>query len=115
MTPVDRAPDKALAAELRANAERRLKAFCAAGQVVCEALHAPYYQLISPGGATLAKDEYLGQIADGSLHYRRFEPEGDIVVLVLGPSAVALRYRAAIDAVFPAGHDVDRFWHTDIY
>ena len=112
---VERSSDKPLAAELRAIEERRLQALCAVDMAVCEALHAPDYQLITPGGATLGKDEYLGQIADGSLDYRRFEPEGDIAVLVLGPSAVALRYRAAIDARFPGGHDVDRTWHTDIY
>ena len=78
-------------------------------------MHAADYQLITPGGATLTKDEYLGQIADGALDYRRFEPEGDIGVRILGPSAAALRYRVAIDAAFPGGHDADRFWHTDIY
>ena len=81
----------------------------------CEALHAADYQLITPGGATLTKAEYLGLIAEGALDYRRFEPEGDTAVRILGPSAAALRYRVAIDAAFPGGHDSDRFWHTDIY
>ena len=53
--------------------------------------------------------------ADGELKYRRFEPDGEIAVRVLGPDAVALRYRALIDAEFPGGRDVNRFWHTDIY
>lgn len=81
----------------------------------CEALHAADYELITPGGATLSKDQYLGQIAEGSLDYRRFEPEGDIGVRVHGPSAAVLRYRVAIDAAFPGGHDADRFWHIDVY
>jgi hypothetical protein len=81
----------------------------------CAALHAPDYQLITPGGATLTKDAYLAGIADGSLDYRRFEPDGEIAVRILGPSSAALRYRVAIEAAFPGGHDADVFWHTDIY
>jgi hypothetical protein len=104
-----------LAVELRATERRRLAALCSVDMAACDALHAPDYQLITPGGATLTKDEYLDQIADGSLDYRRFEPEGDIAVRVLGSSAVALRYRVAIDVAFSDGHDAGRFWHTDIY
>jgi hypothetical protein len=61
------------------------------------------------------KEEYLAGIADGSLDYRRFEPQGEIAVLPLGPSAAALRYRVAIDVAFADGQDAGTFWHTDIY
>lgn len=83
--------------------------------VVCDEFHAPDYQLITPGGAALSKDEYLGQVAAGTLEYRRFEPLGDVAVLMLGPDAAAVRYEAGIEAHFPGGTDADRFWHTDIY
>jgi hypothetical protein len=112
---VDRVDDDSLTGELRAVERQRLAALCAADMAGCDALHAPDYQLITPRGATLTKDEYLAQIADGSLDYRRFEPEGEIAVRLLGPSAAALRYRVAIDAAFPGGHSADLFWHTDIY
>ena len=80
-----------------------------------ESLHAEDYQLITPGGAALSKEAYLGQIADGSLAYRQFEPAGEIRVQVFGPSAAALRYQVTIEALFPGGHDFGQFWHTDIY
>jgi hypothetical protein len=104
-----------LVAELRDIERRRLAALIHADAAESHDLHAEAYQLITPGGASLSKDEYLGQVADGSLAYRRFEPNGEIAVHLLGPSAAALRYQVTIDAVFPGGHDVDRFWHTDIY
>jgi len=106
---------EALAAELRDVERQRLARLRDADMSGCESLHASDYQLITPGGATLSKDMYLGQIADGSLSYSRFEPEGDIAVRILGPSAAVLRYRVSIEAAFPGGHDADRFWHTDIY
>jgi Domain of unknown function (DUF4440) len=104
-----------VAAELRDVERRRLAGLREADMSSCESLHAADYELITPGGATLSKQEYLGQIADGSLDYRRFDPEGDIAVRVLGPSAAVLRYQVAIEAELPGGHDADRFWHTDIY
>lgn len=105
----------ALAAELRMLEHRRLAALVRADVAVAEALHAEDYQLITPGGAALTREDYLRRLAVGELTYRRFEPDGDIEVRVLGPSAAALRYQVWIDAAFPGGHDMDRFWHTDIY
>lgn len=104
-----------LVAELREIERRRLAALIDADTAEAEALHAEDYQLITPGGASLSKGEYMGQIADGRLAYRRFEPDGEISVRILGPTAAALRYEVMIDAAFSGGHDVDRFWHTDIY
>jgi hypothetical protein len=104
-----------VAVELRAIERRRLAAMVNVDIATAEALHAEDYQLVTPGGATLSRDAYLRSIADGELNYRRFEPDGEIAVRVLGPDAVALRYRALIDAEFPGGRDINRFWHTDIY
>ncbi|MEO8246939.1 MAG: nuclear transport factor 2 family protein [Chloroflexota bacterium] len=112
---MDRTERESLAAELRGLEGRRLAGLCAADMNTCDALHAPDYQLITPGGSTLTKDAYLGQIADGSLDYRRFEPDGETVVRILGPDAAVLRYRAAIVVAFAGGGDAGRFWHTDIY
>ena len=104
-----------LAAELRALERRRLDSLVGVDLPTAEGLHTDDYQLVTPGGAALSRSDYLGQIASGTLAYRRFEPDGDVAVRILGPAAAALRYVAAIDATFPGGRDVDRFWHTDIY
>lgn len=100
---------------LRGVERRRLAALVAADMGIAEALHADDYQLVTPGGAALSKTAYLGQVARRELVYRRFEPEGDVAVRLLGPEAAALRYRVLIEAEFPGGRDVNRFWHTDIY
>jgi hypothetical protein len=104
-----------LADELRALERRRLAALVDVDLATAELLHTVDYQLVTPGGDALSRSDYLGSLADGTLVYQRFEPDGDVAVRLLGPSAAALRYVAAIDATFPGGHDVDRFWHTDIY
>jgi len=100
---------------LRETERARLRALIEADMETAGRLHAEDYQLVTPGGATHSKAEYLGGVADGSLRYRRFDPEGEIVVLRLGPSAAALRYRVVIDITWEGGEDMDRFWHTDIY
>ena len=112
---MDGAERESLAAELRGIERRRLAALCAGDMAVCDLLHAPDYQLITPGGAALSKEAYLGQVADGSLDYRRFEPDGEIMVRILGPAAGVLRYRVAIEVAFADGEDADQFWHTDVY
>jgi hypothetical protein len=104
-----------LAAELSEVERRRLKALVDADVGAAEAVHADDYQLITPGGASLSKTAYLGQIADRSLVYRRFEPDGEMTVRILGPSAAVVRYQVLIDAEYPGGPDVHRYWHTDIY
>ena len=77
-------------------------------------LHAPDYQLITPGAMVLSKDAYLGGIADGTLRYLRFEPDGDIAVRHWG-TAAALRYEVEIEVVHQCSHYRDRCWHTDVW
>lgn len=80
-----------------------------------EALHAPDYELIAPGGGVVSREEYLGALASGDMRYVLFEPVSAIRVLNL-ESAAALRYLARIEVHFKGG-GADRgvFWHTDIY
>ena len=113
MAETDR--DAALMAELEKLERSRLDALVTADLAAAEALHADDYQLITPGGVSLSKEEYLGPISTGTFTYRRFEPDGEIAVRLLGPGAAALRYRAVIDVDFPGGHEIGRYWHTDIY
>lgn len=81
---------------------------------VADALHADLCQLITPGGATQSKEEYLGGIASGRLDYRVFEASSHVAVRVVGEVGI-LRYQARIE-IHVAG-DLDRglFWHTDYY
>lgn len=109
------ATDMASTMELLCDTERRrLRALVAADLETAAKLHAADFQLITPIGATLSKDQYLGAIADGHMRYLAWEP-GDITVRLYATVAV-IRYRAQLEIVF-GGHPVPRsdYWHTDIY
>lgn len=93
---------------------RRLRALVDADMEVARQLHAPDFQLITPIGDALSKDEYLGAIAAGHLKYVIWEPE-TIEVRLYG-NAAAIRYRAQLEVIF-SGHKVplSPYWHTDLY
>jgi hypothetical protein len=59
-------------AELRETEQRRLRALVDADIAIAAPLHAVDYQLISPGGMALSKEEYLGGIASGRIRYHVF-------------------------------------------
>jgi hypothetical protein len=103
-----------IAEHLRDAERRRLAALVDRDMDAADALHAEDYGLITPGGALLSKQAYLSGIANGTLRYRRFEPDGEIAVRVWG-SGAAVRYQVRIDIDWEGGHDLGRFWHTDIY
>jgi hypothetical protein len=97
------------------NTERaRLRALVAADIESARAVHGNDFQLITPVGAALTRDEYLGAIAAGQIDYRLWEP-GEIEVRLLGDAAI-LRYRATLEVIF-GGYRVPRtsYWHTDSY
>lgn len=97
------------------NIERnRLRALVSADIETAQRLHAPDFQLITPIGQALSKEEYLGAIATGYIRYEKWEPE-EIVVRLHQKSAV-IRYRAQLEVTF-GGHKVplNSYWHTDIY
>ena len=93
----------------------RLKALVTGDIERARSLHADDYELVTPGGATLSKEEYLGDIKSGDLAYSTFEPVGDVRVRLFGSVAAAVRYRARIRIDYDGGHDDDVFWHTDIW
>jgi hypothetical protein len=79
------------------------------------ALHADDYQLITPSGYVLSKQEYLGRIASGRLRYRVFEPVSDIAVRGSGDVAM-VRYQARIGVAEDDGAEsLITCWHTDCY
>jgi len=79
------------------------------------ALHAPDFVIVTPSGHQWTKAEYLGGIESGEINYRRFEPVGDIDVMVDGAVAV-LRYRSAIE-IGVNGREPGPLsaWHVDCY
>ncbi|WP_250008144.1 nuclear transport factor 2 family protein [Actinoplanes sp. M2I2] len=95
--------------------KRRLRALVDADAATLEALHAPEFVLIHPGGGAWSRSTYLGGVRNGTIDYRRFEAVSPIEVIRDGGLAV-LRYRSAIDIHVqgqPAGSL--RCWHTDCY
>ena len=104
----------AVAEQIREVERARLRALVAADIDVASELHASDFQLVTPVGAALSRDEYLGAIANGHIDYVAWEP-GSIDVRVYGNAAV-IRYQAVLEVVF-GGHPVPRatYWHTDTY
>ena len=90
---------------------RRLRALADGDVATAAPLHADDYQLITPNGSAMTRDDYLGDVESGRLPYRVFEPVSDIVVLGDAPVAI-LRYQARISFDDGPGFTC---WHTDCY
>lgn len=99
---------------IRETERARLRSLVAADIAEAGKVHAPDFQLITPIGVVLSKDEYLGAIAAGQIRYLAWEP-GEIAVRLYGEVAV-IRYPAQLAVVF-ASHKVPLtgYWHTDTY
>lgn len=99
---------------LRETERARLRALVNADIDQAERFHAADFQLITPIGAALSKEEYLGAVASGYLKYLIWQP-ADIAVRLYDGAAI-IRYRAQLEAVF-GGHKVplSDYWHTDAY
>ena len=113
--PTTRASALASNADLLREMERaRLRALVSADIDQAEYFHAPDFQLLTPIGVALSKQDYLTSIASGQLKYLTWQP-GDIAVRLYDGVAV-LRYRAQLEVVFD-GHKVplSDYWHTDTY
>ena len=100
--------------ELRDVERRRLQSLLEGDMDVAAQLHADGYQLITPGGATQSKDQYLEGIASGRLDYHVFEAESPVAVRLVGDAGI-LRYRARIQITVAGEPDHGSFWHTDYY
>lgn len=99
---------------LRETERARLRALVDGDLERASELHASDFQLITPIGAALSRDQYIGAIASGQIRYVTWDP-GEIAVRTYGAAAV-IRYRAHLEVVF-SGHSVplSDYWHTDIY
>jgi len=78
-------------------------------------IHAEDFQLITPLGAVLSKDQYLGAVAAGILKYTVMELDSPVDVRVYG-DVVLLRYRAQIEIdVQGQKYPLAAYWFTDAY
>lgn len=107
--------EQAEASEVRQVERQRVRSLVQADLPVARQLHADDFQLITPGGVAISRDEYLGDIETGQLDYRAWEP-GAIVVRLYGEVAV-IRYQDVRFEVYVGGQLVHRgaSYHTNVY
>ena len=110
-TPVAEARDAEL---LRKTECERLRALVAGDVDRARQLHTEDFQLINPLGGALSKEQYLGGISAGQIHYLYWVPES-IAVRLYGDVAV-MRYQSQLEVVVQGRHiPRQRYWHTDLY
>lgn len=99
---------------IRKTERKRLHALVDGDINLAKQLHAPDFQLITPVGQSLSREEYLGAIESGHIKYLVWEP-GNIEVRIYGNAAV-IRYQAQLELMF-SGYNVpiSTYWHTDTY
>ncbi|MDP3767140.1 MAG: nuclear transport factor 2 family protein [Dehalococcoidia bacterium] len=99
---------------IRTTEHRRLAALVAGDLTTARQMHAADFQLISPFGDALSREDYLGGLAAGGFDYVLWEP-GPIAVRRHGDSAI-VRYQArAVVTVRGKPGPEHRYWHTDYY
>ncbi len=102
------------AAVVRDIERQRLRSLVNADVETASRLHADDFHLITPTGAPLSKEQYLGAIASGDLNYVLWDP-GPMNVRV-GDQLAALRYEAQLEVIGWGRKWPSRtMWHTDVY
>lgn len=81
--------------DVRSTEHERITALLQGNMEVAHRLHANDFQLITPLGVVLSKDEYLGAVAAGQLHYLFWEVDSPIDVRLHGDIAL-IRYLCQI-------------------
>ena len=66
--------------DVRSAERKRLSALITGNMEVARQLHADDFQLVTPLGAVFSKEEYLGAVAAGILHYLAMELDSPIDV-----------------------------------
>ena len=99
---------------LRSTERERLRALVAGDVERAAQLHTEDFQLINPLGGVLSKEQYLGGIGSGQIHYLYWEPES--IAVRLYADVAVIRYRSELEIVVK-GHHIPRrrYWHTDLY
>ena len=99
---------------LQASERERVGALVSGDIARASELHTDDFQLITPLGGVISKEQYLGGISSGQIRYLFWEPE-DMVTRLYGDVA-ALRYRSQLEIVVEGRHiPRQRYWHTDLY
>ncbi len=79
-------------------------------------LHAEDFQLVTPSGQELSKDQYLRRVASGDLNYLAWDAGPIAVRLYTASMAAVIRYRSELEIVDNGNHVPRRpYWHTDVY
>ena len=92
----------------------RLRAFVECDMELAWQLHAPDFQLVTPGGSVFTREQYLGKVAAGTLKYLRWEP-GPIDVRMRQDTAL-IRYQATLEIDSGNGQGTPfQCWHIDSY
>jgi len=107
-------PHKIECDDFRSIERARLSALVERNIELAGPLHAADFQLITPIGMSLSKDQYLGAIAAGGLIYNAWDP--DQIEVRLYEQVAAIRYQSSMEVTF-GSHHVPRakYWHTDLY
>jgi hypothetical protein len=115
--PREKTPTHSVQAEvLRATELDRLRALVEVDLDRARELHAEDFQLITPSGRELSRDEYLEGVASGDLNYLIWNAGPIAVRLSADETAAVIRYRSELEMVSD-GRRVphQRYWHTDLY
>jgi len=101
--------------QLRAVEHARLRSLVNADMDTARRLHADDFQLITPTGGMVSREQYLGLVASGDVDYLEWEPEEIAVKLYDGVAMI--RYQARLRIVVKGQPDAPtgRFWHMDLY
>lgn len=101
--------------DVRAAEHDRLRALVKGHMEAARLLHTDDFQLVTPFGDVLSKEQYLGAIAGGDIRYLIFECDSPIEVRMYGDVAL-IRYRSQIE-IAVQGQEYPRgwYWHTDTY
>ena len=101
--------------DVREIERQRLRVLVMRDLAAADLLHADDFQLITPSGRTLSKQDYLGGIASGHLNYRLWEIDSEIEVRLYEDVAL-IRYCSQLHMSRDGGEGEQRpFWHTDSY
>jgi hypothetical protein len=101
--------------DLAALERSRLQALVDADVATAEDLMSSDFELVNPGGATLARDDYLGAVGAGIIDYLVFEPASAIDVRRFGSSAM-LRFEVRFDLVIGGELRLTHGgWITELY
>ena len=98
---------------VRSAARKRVSALIAADMEVLRAIHADDFQLVTPLGVVLSKEQYLGAVGAGHIHYLAMELDSAIDVRTYEDVSL-IRYRAQIEIeVQGQKHPRASYWFSD--